>query len=113
MIRTCGVAGVTGRRRRPTARTDDGADHLRVLRRAVAVPGQVPPGRREGRRAGGPVPIRVVDPTQHPKIAPYVSPGTFFLIPVSPLRSHARYTATVTVAGPNSTQTKTWHFTTA
>jgi hypothetical protein len=25
----------------------------------------------------------------------------------------ARYTATVTVAGPNDTQTKTWHFTTA
>jgi hypothetical protein len=35
------------------------------------------------------------------------------LIPVSPLRSHAHYTATVTVAGPNDTLTKTWHFTTA
>ena len=33
--------------------------------------------------------------------------------PVSPLRSHARHTATATVAGPNDTQTKTWHFTTA
>jgi hypothetical protein len=32
---------------------------------------------------------------------------------VSPLRSHASYTATVTVVGPNDTQTKTWHFTTA
>jgi hypothetical protein len=62
---------------------------------------------------GGPVAIRVVDPAQHPKIKPYVSPGTFFLVPVSPLRSGARYTATVTVAGPNDTQTKTWHFTTA
>ena len=62
---------------------------------------------------GGPVAIRVVDATQHPKIKPYVSPGTFFLIPVSPLRPHARYTATVTVAGPNDTQTKTWRFTTA
>lgn len=62
---------------------------------------------------GGPVTIRLVDPTQHPKIRPYVAPGTFFLIPVSPLRSHARYTATVTVVGPNDTQTKTWHFTTA
>jgi hypothetical protein len=46
---------------------------------------------------GRPVAIRVVDPAQHPKIAPYVSPGTFFRI----------------VAGPNDTQTKIWHFTTA
>ena len=53
---------------------------------------------------GGPVAIRVVDDAQHPKIKPYVSPGTFFLIPVSPLRSHARYTATVTVAGANDSR---------
>lgn len=62
---------------------------------------------------GGPVAIRVVDPAQHPKIRPYVAPGVFFLIPVSPLRSRARYTVTVTVAGPSDTQTKTWRFTTA
>jgi hypothetical protein len=62
---------------------------------------------------GGPVAIRVVDPTAHPKIAPYVAPGTFFLIPVSPLGSRARYTATVTVVGPNHTLSKTVHFTTS
>ena len=56
--------------------------------------------------------IRVVDPVQHPKINPYVAPGVFFLLPVSPLRSRTRYTATVTVAGPSDTLTKTWHFTT-
>ena len=38
----------------------------------------------------GPVTIRVVDAAQHPKIKPYVSPGAYFLIPVSPLaRAHA------------------------
>lgn len=62
---------------------------------------------------GGPVATRVVDATQHPKIRPYVAPGTFFLIPVSALRSRTRYKATVTVVGPGDTQTKTWHFTTA
>lgn len=62
---------------------------------------------------GGPVAIRVVDPPQHPKIRPYVAPGAFFLIPVSPLRAHARYTATVTVAGQGDTLSATWHFTTA
>jgi hypothetical protein len=61
----------------------------------------------------GPVAIRVVDPVAHPRIKPYVSPGTFFLIPVSPLRAHTRYTATVTVAGPDDTLSKTWHFTTS
>ncbi|HEY2542485.1 MAG TPA: hypothetical protein VGH92_05480 [Gaiellaceae bacterium] len=62
---------------------------------------------------GGPVAIRVVDPRQHPKINPYVAAGAFFLIPVSPLRSHAHYTATVTVAGPSDTISKTIHFTTS
>jgi hypothetical protein len=62
---------------------------------------------------GGPVAVRVVDPVAHPKIRPYVAPGVFFLIPVSPLRARTRYTVTVTVAGPNDTLGKTWRFTTA
>jgi hypothetical protein len=62
---------------------------------------------------GGPVTVRVVDPAAHPKIRPYVAPGVFFLIPVSPLRPRTRYTATVTVAGTNDTISKTWRFTTA
>jgi hypothetical protein len=62
---------------------------------------------------GGPVTLRVVDPAAHPKIRPYVAPGVFFLIPVSPLRSRARYTVTVTVAGTKDTLSKTWRFTTA
>lgn len=61
----------------------------------------------------GPVAIRVVDPALHPKITPYVAPGVFFLIPVSPLRAGARYTVTVTVAGQGDTLRKTWRFTTA
>ena len=61
----------------------------------------------------GPVTIRVVDPAVHPKIKPYVAPGAYFLIPVSPLAPHTRYTATVTVTGNGDTQTKTWSFTTA
>jgi hypothetical protein len=62
---------------------------------------------------GGPVAIRIVDPRTHPKINPYVAQGVFFLIPVSPLRPGARYTATVTVAGHGDTLSKTWRFTTA
>ena len=65
------------------------------------------------RSARGPVAIRVVDPTKHPAIKPYVAAGVFFLIPVAPLAPHTRYTATVTVAGHGDTQTKTWSFTTA
>lgn len=61
----------------------------------------------------GPVTVRVVDTAQHPKIKPYVSPGAYFLIPISALAPHTRYTATVTVAGDNDSQTKTWSFTTA
>ncbi len=61
----------------------------------------------------GPVTIRIVDAAQHPKIKPYVSPGAYFFIPVAPLAPHTRYTATVTVAGANDSQTKTWSFTTA
>jgi hypothetical protein len=62
---------------------------------------------------GGPVTARVVDPAAHPKIRPYVAPGVFFLIPVSPLRPRTRYTATIAVAGRNDTISKTWRFTTA
>lgn len=58
----------------------------------------------------GPVAIRVVDPRTHPAIAPYVAPGVFFLIPVSPLAPGTRYNASVTVAGNGDTQTRAWSF---
>jgi hypothetical protein len=66
------------------------------------------------RGPGGPVAIRIVDPTKHPKIKPDVLLGAFFLIPVSPLAAHTTYTAGATVRNKaGTTVTKTWSFRTA
>ena len=44
----------------------------------------------------------------------FVAPGTFFVIPVSPLRPGTTYSASVTVANAQGTSiTKTWQFRTA
>ena len=62
----------------------------------------------------GTIAIRSVSPRVRAKIRPYVAPGVFFLIPVSPLRPGTRYTATVTVAGGAGTRlTRSWRFVTA
>jgi hypothetical protein len=62
----------------------------------------------------GPVAIRIVDPTVHAKIKPYVAIGTFFLIPLSPLSPQTTYTASATVRSKaGTTITKTWSFRTA
>jgi hypothetical protein len=65
------------------------------------------------RSSHGPVAIRVVDPGRHPKIKPYVAPGVFFLIPVSPLRSGTTYSVAVTIRSSKTTLTKTWQFRTS
>lgn len=63
------------------------------------------------RGPGGPVAIRIVDPTKHPKIKPYVAVGAFFLIPVSPLAPQTTYTASATVGSKaGTTITKIWSF---
>jgi hypothetical protein len=73
-----------------------------------------PPCRRDGRSPRGPVAIRIVDPTVHAKIKPYVAIGTFFLIPLSPLSPQTTYTASATVhSKAGTTITKTWSFRTA
>jgi hypothetical protein len=62
----------------------------------------------------GRVSIRSVSPAVRAKIRPYVAPGVFFLIPVSPLRRHTGYTATVTVASVQGTKLiRSWRFVTA
>ena len=66
------------------------------------------------RGPGGPVAIRLVDPTRHPKLGYYVAPGAFFVIPVSPLASSTTYTVTAVVKSKKGTTlTKTWSFRTA
>ncbi len=63
------------------------------------------------RGPGGPVAIRIVDPTLHPKIKPYVAAGAFFLIPLAPLSPHTTYTAGTSVRSKAGTVlTKTWSF---
>jgi hypothetical protein len=63
------------------------------------------------RGPSGPVAIRIVDPTVHPKITPYVAAGAFFLIPVSPLTPNTTYTAGATVRSKaGTTITKSWSF---
>ena len=63
------------------------------------------------RTASGPVAIRIVDPTQHPKLRPYVAPGAFFLIPVSPLAPNTTFYATAVIRGKSGTTlTKRWQF---
>jgi hypothetical protein len=59
----------------------------------------------------GVVTIRVVDPRLHPKIAPYVAPGVFFLIPVSPLAAGTTYSLAVTITTSHKTTlSKAWRF---
>ena len=66
------------------------------------------------RSRSGPVAIRIVDPTVHAKIKPYVAIGTFFLIPLSPLSPQTTYTASATVRSKaGTTITKTWSFRTS
>ena len=63
------------------------------------------------RGPGSPVAIRIVDPTEHPKISPYIAVGAFFLIPVSPLSPQTTYTASATVHSKvGTTISKTWSF---
>ena len=62
---------------------------------------------------GAPVNIRLVDPSQHAQLKYELLPGIFFLVPVSPLAPHTRYTATVTVQSKGPTLTKHWSFVTA
>jgi hypothetical protein len=66
------------------------------------------------RSKSGPVAIRLVDPTRHPKLGAYVAPGAFFVIPVSPLAAGTTYTVSATVRSKaGTTMTKTWSFRTA
>jgi hypothetical protein len=65
------------------------------------------------RGSGGLVALRLVEPARHPKIAPFVPLGVFFLIPVRPLAPGTTYRASATIAGAGDTVTKTWSFRTA
>ena len=63
------------------------------------------------RGPSGPVAVRIVDPTRHPKLGYYVAPGAFFFIPVSPLSPGTTYTASATVRAKDGTKlTKSWSF---
>ncbi len=59
------------------------------------------------------VPLRIVDPSAHASIAQLVSPGVFFVLPVSPLSPGSTHVAAVTLRSKETVITDRWHFRTA